>query len=63
MSNQESFVLKVHVNAEGEVVHAVDNAGNEPLYGPEEKKRLTDAVLVTENYCRWRLIGGRWVCT
>ena len=69
MSNAKFAVLKVYVNGEGEVVKAVDSAG-EPLrdsdYSPDVgDKRLTDAVLVTEtrSYCRWRLIGGRWVCT
>jgi hypothetical protein len=74
MTSQESpespkfALLKVYVNGEGEVVHVVDAAGNklkDDNYGENElaaHKTLDKAFLVTENYCRWRLFGDRWVC-
>ena len=67
MSKNPKFaVITVYVNGEGEVVHVVDSSGNKlkkSHYGPQETKLLTDAILVTPNYCRWRLQNGRWVCT
>lgn len=66
--NPKFALLKVYVNGEGEVVHVVDAAGNELKdsdYGKKELaagKTLKKAFLVTENYCRWRLMGDRWVC-
>ena len=61
-----SPIIKVLVNGMGEVV-AVTNMKGEDLdnkdYDKTEPKRMDDGgVLVTKNYCRWQLVGGRWKC-
>jgi len=61
-----SPIVKVLINGMGEVV-AVTNMQGNPLdnkdYKDDELKRIDKGgVLVTENYCRWQLVGGRWKC-
>ena len=69
MAKKEQWVLKVLIDAEGQVVDVKKKGskGEEKLmdsdYSPDEKRRI-DAVgvLATSNWCTWKLIGGRWVC-
>jgi hypothetical protein len=61
-----SPIIKVWINGVGEVVE-VTNMKDQPLvnkdYHRDESKRIDDGgVLVTENYCRWQLVGGVWRC-
>ncbi len=59
-------IIKVFVNGNGEVVDVHDRA-DKPLkdehYDKEETRRIDkNAVLYTENGCRWRLYRGVWKC-
>jgi hypothetical protein len=60
-------IIQIMVDGDGQVVDVKNLLGG-PLtdndYDPKEKRRLDKhAVVASENYCRWRLVGGRWVCT
>ena len=60
-----SPVLQVFVDGNGEVVKVVNMLGN-PLeeidYEKESRKIDEDAMLATENWCRWKLVAGKWKC-
>lgn len=56
--------IKLMIDEHGQVISATHLNGN-PLDDrdhddPKGRKIVGDAVLATENWCQWRLIGGRW---
>lgn len=73
MTAKKFPVLKVLIDGDGNVCSVTNmmdekltdnDYGNHPETGKPENKRIDQhGVLASENYCRWKLIGGRWVCT
>ena len=65
-NKMRSPVLKVLVDGNGRIVGAEDGFGNpldEEDYEDSNGRRIDmDAVLATENWCRWKLVNGRWKC-
>lgn len=65
-ANPEFVIALAYVNGNGEVVRFVRADGrdyDDNDYHTDEKRRIPgNAELSTPNYCRWRLIDGKWRC-
>jgi len=64
--NPKFVIAKAYVNGDGEVIRFVRADGTDHEdedYGDEKERTIPgNAFLITENYCRWKLIDGKWRC-
>jgi hypothetical protein len=70
-ANPQFIIAIAYINGDGEVIRFARADGTDIVeddYDPGEDRRIpkgakkNGAVLVTTNYCRWRLVGGNWKC-
>ena len=67
MGNSRKWpVIIAYINADGKAIRVTD-IHHQPLdnddYNDGKGRRIDkNAVLACENYCRWRLRNGQWVC-
>ncbi len=64
--NPKFAIALAYINGDGEVIRFVklDKSDfKDEDYDDDETRRIEKgAQLVTPNYCRWMLLGGRWKC-
>ena len=61
--NPKFAIAIAYVNGDGEIIRFVradKTEFDDKDYGEVEKRIPGSAILVTPNYCRWKLIDGQW---